>query len=146
MVMPREQIEAVVRRLFEAHNQHNPALLEDLFASDYVNHAAAGGNRSADARRQEIAAYVAATPDLRTRIDDLMVVGDTAVVRWTTRATLTGARLQTRVGPVEPRGQKTEVSGVSVIRVSGDRIGEEWTYWDELSWLQQVGALPGPAN
>ena len=137
--MAREQIESVVRRLMEAHNVGNPALLEGLFAPGYVNHTGPGGQQNAQARRQQIAMLRAAAPDLRTQIDDLLVAGDTAVVRWTTRATITGQRLETAFGPVEPRGQKTEISGVNIIRTSGDQIAEEWYYWEEAKWLQQLG-------
>jgi predicted ester cyclase len=140
--MVREQVEAVVRRLLEAHTVSNPASLEGLFAPGYVNHTGPGGQQSAEARRRQVMMFHAAAPDLRTQIDDLLVVGDTAVVRWTTRATFTGQSLETAFGPVEPRGQKIEFSGVNIIRTKGDQITEEWYYWEETKWLQQLGVAP----
>src|SRR5262245_30700513 len=139
--MAREQVEAVVRRLLEAHAASNAAAAEGLFATGYINHTGPGGQQSAEARRRQIMAFHAASPDLRSQIDDLLVIGDTAVVRWTTRATLTGRGLETAFGPVEPRGQKMEFSGVNIVRTNGDQITEEWYYWEETKWLQQLGVV-----
>jgi SnoaL-like polyketide cyclase len=75
-----------------------------------------------------------------------LVDGGTAAVRWTTHATITGAPVQTPLGPVEPRGQKTQLSGVNIIRTRGSQIAEEWIYWDQVSWLQELGAISKPSG
>ncbi len=37
------------------------------------------------------------------------------------------------------------VDAITILRVAGEQIAEEWTVWDALGLLQQVGAMPAPA-
>ena len=46
---------------------------------------------------------------------------------------------------VEPTGKPIEVDAISVFRIADGKIAEEWTVWDALGLLQQVGAAPTPA-
>ena len=42
-------------------------------------------------------------------------------------------------------GKHVRWDAVDVYRVSDGKIAEEWTVWDALGLLQQVGAVPVPA-
>lgn len=42
-------------------------------------------------------------------------------------------------------GRSIEVEAISVFRIDRGKIAEEWTVWDALGLLQQVGAVPAPA-
>jgi predicted ester cyclase len=46
---------------------------------------------------------------------------------------------------VAPTHSPIEVDAISVFRVADGKIAEEWTVWDALGLLQQVGAVPAPA-
>ena len=46
---------------------------------------------------------------------------------------------------VPPTGATIAVDAITVFRISDTRIAEEWTVWDALGLLQQVGAIPVPA-
>jgi predicted ester cyclase len=46
---------------------------------------------------------------------------------------------------VDPTGRPIAVEAISVFRVADGKIAEEWTVWDALGLLQQVGAVPAPA-
>jgi predicted ester cyclase len=47
---------------------------------------------------------------------------------------------------VEPTGKPIAVEAISVFRIDdAGKIAEEWTVWDALGLLQQVGAAPTPA-
>jgi predicted ester cyclase len=37
------------------------------------------------------------------------------------------------------------VDAITILRVADGKIAEEWTVWDALGLLQQVGAVPIPA-
>jgi hypothetical protein len=37
-------------------------------------------------------------------------------------------------------------TGVQIDRFSGGKIAEEWTLFDQLGMLQQLGAIPAPAQ
>ena len=45
-----------------------------------------------------------------------------------------------------PSGKKVAVPGLQIDRFSGGKIVEEWTYFDLLGMLQQLGAIPAPAQ
>jgi predicted ester cyclase len=46
---------------------------------------------------------------------------------------------------VAPTGSTIAVDAISVFRIAEGKIAEEWTVWDALGLLQQVGAVPAPA-
>ena len=144
--MSPEANEVVARRLIEVHNTKDFATLDELFAPNYIDHTAPPGQNDAAARKQRIIMYCTAAPDLHCAIDEVIASGDKVVLRWTTRATHTGAPLQTPLGEVMPAGRQTAVSGVNVLHIADGRIAEEWSYWDEVAWLQQLGALPAAAG
>jgi predicted ester cyclase len=43
---------------------------------------------------------------------------------------------------IAPTGAPIEVDAISLFRVRDGKITEEWTVWDALGLLQQVGAVP----
>jgi steroid delta-isomerase-like uncharacterized protein len=104
---------------------HDPALPEPLRGSAGVKEAAAG--------------YRAAFPDLRVKIDTQISEGDLVVSRWTATGTHQG-----ELFGIAPTGKQATVSGISIDRISGGKIVEDWTNWDTLGLLQQLGAIPAP--
>jgi len=43
---------------------------------------------------------------------------------------------------VPPTGKQIEVIGITVNRISEGKIAEDWTVWDSLGLLRQLGAVP----
>jgi predicted ester cyclase len=60
--------------------------------------------------------------------------------RWIGRGTHNGELMG-----VAPTGKQIAVEAISVFRIADGKIAEEWTVWDALGLLQQVGAVPAPA-
>ncbi len=81
--------------------------------------------------------YLRAFPDADITIEDQLVEGDRVVTRWTGRGTQTGEFME-----MPPSGKKVAVPGVQIDRFSGGKIVEEWTLFDQLGMLQQLGAVP----
>jgi hypothetical protein len=46
---------------------------------------------------------------------------------------------------VPATGATGAVDAITIFRVAVGKIAEEWTVWDALGLLQQVGAVPAPA-
>jgi predicted ester cyclase len=46
---------------------------------------------------------------------------------------------------VDPTGKPIAVDAITIFRVADGKIAEEWTVWDALGLLQQVGAVPATA-
>jgi predicted ester cyclase len=47
---------------------------------------------------------------------------------------------------IPPTQNSVEVSGIAVDRFSDGKIVESWGNWDTLGLMQQLGAIPAPAQ
>ena len=48
------------------------------------------------------------------------------------------------IGPLSPTGKSVSYTGMEWFRVASGKIVEVRTYWDHLSLLRQLDALPAP--
>ncbi len=138
--MSAENNKALVRRYFEdAWNKHNPALVDEIYATDFVDRSPdiPGIAHTRDGLKQFMGVYLRAFPDADITIEDQLVEGDRVVTRWTGRGTQTGEFME-----MPPSGKKVAVPGVQIDRFAGGKIVEEWTLFDQLGMLQQLGAVP----
>lgn len=77
-----------------------------------------------------------AFPDLTTTIDEILIDGDRAAIRWHS----TGNHAHSFLGV--PATRKTvEVSGATFARFEGDLIVEEFVTWDPRSLLSALGII-----
>ena len=136
---------AIVRRWFEeVWNKGQEATIDELFPSIGVAYGL--GDTATEVRGPEqIKPFVrnlrSAIPDLRIDVDDIVAEGDRVVVRLTLKGTHSGGAMG-----VAASGHRVHISGLVLVRVSGDQIVEGWNNWDQLSFLRQIGALPAAAN
>lgn len=93
------------------------------------------------ALRASLERYVQAFPDGQVIVEDQIAEGDTVTSRWTLRGTQTG-----ELAGIAPTGKEVTVSGMTISRIDGDRVAEEWTSWDRLGMLIQLGAVSEPAH
>jgi predicted ester cyclase len=47
---------------------------------------------------------------------------------------------------VTPSGKRVEVAGMTISRIEGGKVGEEWDNYDALGMMQAIGAIPEPAE
>ena len=123
--MSTEQNKTVVRRFIEQLlNSMDNALVDELFAPDYVNHLVPGGR---EGFKQFFTTFRSAFPDLKMdyKIERLMAEGDYVMVRVTTH--LTNA------------GKEATGSGLAEFRLANGKIVEDWPISDVADLLQQVG-------
>ena len=140
--MSAENNKALVRRFYdEAWNKHNPAVVDEIYAADWVDTSPPipGIPQTRDGLKQFMGEYLRAYPDARITIEDQLVEGDRVVTRWTGRGTQTGELMD-----LAPTGKKVAVAGVQIDRLTGGKIVESWTLFDQLGMLQQLGAVPAP--
>jgi predicted ester cyclase len=80
-------------------------------------------------------------PDLRLTILDLVAEGEKVVVRWLMQGTDLGGY---RGHP--PTGRSIRLTGITLMRMEGNRIVEEWNEVDIAGLLRQLGfvSLPQP--
>jgi predicted ester cyclase len=134
-----EQNKALIRRIIEAVNRDDLALVDDLFAADYVDHSRPDQPPGPAGPKQFFALARAAFPDLTATIDELIAEGDTVVVRGTIRGTHRGDFLG-----IAPTGKPVTLSLIDINRIRGGRLAERWAVQDDLGLLQQLGVIPAP--
>ncbi len=122
-----ERNKEVVRRLVdEVLNAGRLDVVDELYAP-----------RLAPAAKRWIAPFLASFPDTRMAVVDLIAEGDKVAKLWSFEATHEGEFLG-----MAPTGKRITWSGITIYRVSGDRVVECIWRTDALGLLQQLGAIP----
>jgi len=132
----QEQNKALAKRAFdELLSKGRFELAEQLYAKDFVNH---GIHRDISFEEDEAAlkGWHQAFPDLSIVPEKLIADGDQVAVYWIARVTNTG----TGNGLPATR-KKAERSGITIWRIVDGKIKEEWSAFDQLSLMQQLGLL-----
>lgn len=134
-----EENKALIRRFVEeAFNEGNLDVADEVYAGSYTYHGPGEPEeRTPEGARRFVAVYRAAFPDLHTDVEDVISEGDTVAYRWTARGTHGGELMG-----VAPTGNAVTITGITVCRVSGGRVVEEWNNFDRLGMMQQLGVVP----
>ena len=81
---------------------------------------------------------VTAFPDFTLTIEDVIVEGDLAVIRYRITGTHTGDLMG-----MPPTGAEVEFVGTNILRVLDGQVTEIWATHDSYGLMQQLGALGG---
>jgi len=117
----------------------HPELLEELYSPDLVWHESDQDVRGYDGAREFISGFVTGFPDITATVEDVFGDGDKVCTRWTLRGTHRG-----EFAGLSPTNRTVTMTGMTVHRIADGRIVEEWDAYDNLSLMQQVGAVPQP--
>jgi predicted ester cyclase len=130
-----EESKALARRSWDV--LRSPGLLEEVYTPDLVWHEPDGDIRGYDGAREFLDMWLSAFPDASITVDDVVAEGDKAVTRWRFSGTHRG-----EFAGLAPTGRQVTGGGITVHRIAGDKIVEEWEAYDNLTILQQLGAVP----
>jgi steroid delta-isomerase-like uncharacterized protein len=141
--MSADENKAIVRRFLEGViNTGNPGVADEVCADDLAWHGGSLGEmRGLVAFKAMVGPFLAAFPGLRVEVGDLLADGDKVTARYTWR----GAHRGEFFG-IPPTGKEVTVTGISIYRVAGGKIAEEWWQEDLLGLMQQLGAIPAPGQ
>jgi steroid delta-isomerase-like uncharacterized protein len=132
----QEQNKALAKRAFEEILSGGRfELTEQLYAKDFVNH---GIHRNASLEEDQAAlkGWHQAFSDISIVPEMLIAEGDLVTVYWIARGTNTG------IGNGLPAtGKKAELAGITIWRIVDGKIKEEWSAFDQLSMMKQLGLL-----
>jgi steroid delta-isomerase-like uncharacterized protein len=131
-----EENKALARRVWEAVD--NLDIIDEVYASDVVWHEPDREIHGIQEAKQDISLYKTAFPDMNVTVEDQIAEGDKVVTRVTIRGTHQGETEE--FGP--PTGRQIEGEGVTISRIEGGKIVEDWDYYDNLTLLQQLGLAP----
>jgi steroid delta-isomerase-like uncharacterized protein len=137
-----EENKEIVRRFIEgALDKGNLAAIYQYTSMDFVDHTPMPGlPNDRDGLRKLFSSLKIAFPDLTTEIHDQIAEGDKVV----TRATMHGTHKGDFFG-IAPTGKTVDVGVTAILRLAGGKIVERWAIVDNLSLMQQVGAMPAQA-
>jgi steroid delta-isomerase-like uncharacterized protein len=137
---PAEHNKEIARRVFsEVLSDGRFDRAAELYSPDFINH---GIHGSVGLREDQDAArgWKHAFPDLVITPEKLIAEGDLVTVYWIARGTNTGTG-----NGLPATGKSMEGTGITIWRVVGGRITDEWSAFDQLSILQQLGLAPKEA-
>jgi steroid delta-isomerase-like uncharacterized protein len=142
--MDSQQNKAILQRYFEeAWNKGRLEVLDEIVASNYVNHdpAVPGLPPGPEGLKPIMAGFRAAFPDLHFTIEAMIAEGDQVVTRWTMR----GTHLGEFIG-LPPSSKQVTCGGIQIERLVNGQIVEHWRKADDLGLMQQLGAIPAPSS
>ena len=142
--MSAEEHKAIVRRWYEGVSRGDAAVSAEVVSPDYRMNGQPLGPQGA---QQVTATILAAFPDWRVTVHDLIAEGNWVAVRLTYSGTHRGV-WQGR-GPVQglpPTGRSFAITSHEFYRIAGGKIAEAWVQSDMASLAEQLGAPAGPAR
>jgi steroid delta-isomerase-like uncharacterized protein len=133
----QEQNKAIARRAFEEILSGGRfELAAQLYAKDFINH---GIHRNASLEEDQAAlkGWHQAFSDITIVPEKLIAEDDLVTIYWIARGTNTGTG-----NGLPATGKKAELAGITIWRIVDGKIKEEWSAFDQLSMMQQLGLLP----
>jgi steroid delta-isomerase-like uncharacterized protein len=133
----QEENKAIAKRAFEEILSGGRfELAEQLYAKDFVNH---GIHRDISLEQDQAAlkGWHQAFPDVVVVPKKFIAESDLVTIYWVARGTNTGTG-----NGLPATGKKAELTGITIWRIVDGKIKEEWSAFDQLSMMQQLGLLP----
>jgi predicted ester cyclase len=135
----------IVRKIIEEPWKGNWDVIDEYIAPGYIGHDPSLPEpiRGIDGTKANYQQYIDAFSGAQITVDEQIAEGDIVATRWTGRGTHTGEFPGTGISPT---GKDVTVSGITLSKIEGGKIIEEWTNWDTLGMLVQIGAVPAPTT
>jgi len=142
--MSLEKNKAIVRRFTEELNKGNIAIMDELFAPDFVHPTLQ--LRGLESYKQLEIITRKAFPDLHDTIEDIIAEGDKVCVRAKVTGTHKGEwrillpHINKKVR-LAPTGKKITFTYVGIYRIADGKIVERETVYDLLDFYRQLGVI-----
>jgi steroid delta-isomerase-like uncharacterized protein len=132
-----------LRLLAEVWNNRNLNLADELVSAAFVHHDPNTPDQGTgpEAYKRGVKLYVEAFPDVHFTAEEVIAEGNMVVLRWTAFGTHQGP-----LAGLPPTGRRITTTGVSIGRREDGKLAEEWSQWDALGLMRQLGALPADSG
>jgi len=135
-----EEAKAITDQVALFWNGGDLSLADELYLPGYVRHHPTPSDAaSLDDLKETVIANRTLFPDYKLVIDDMVLEGDRLIVF----ASVTGANTAS-LGEQAATGKSIQMNGIYVLRIAEGKIAEEWTYFNLLSYYQQLGYSLSP--
>ena len=132
-----EQNKALVRKIYQATETGDAAILDAVVTDDVIEHPLNPGQPPGrEALKQIFGGFSVLVPDLRITVEDIIVGGDRAAVRSTVTGTPTGPYLG-----VDPAGRPMRFEAIDIWRIEDGLVAEGWHVEDFVAALVDWGAV-----
>ncbi len=126
----------------ELWNQGNLAAIDELAATNYVDHTPMPDvSPDLQGLKQFVTVVRAAFPDWHATTEDMIAEGDKVVVRFTGSGTHKGESMG-----IPATGKQLTMMAIAIHRIAGGKIVENWLQADMLGMMQQFGVVPPPGQ
>jgi predicted ester cyclase len=143
--MSAQENKQIALSLFEALNARDLSLWSQHLAEDYIaEHPGVSVALDKTTSMGYNQRFVTAFPDIHFEVLSVLAEGDQVLIHWSGSGTHT-ERLATVTGEtIPPTRRRARVSGAMLTEVREGKIVSEWSYWDQLSLLAQLGITEQP--
>ena len=129
---------ALVRRYYyEILEGRNVALIDEIFAPDFLAHPPLGSASTLAGYKAALAMSHNALVDVHVHIDDQVGEEDKVVTRWHA----TGRHVGTFAG-VPATGKTATASAIHIHRITEGKIAELWEQFDLFGLFTQIDSFP----
>jgi predicted ester cyclase len=113
---------------------------EEIYAAEFTAH---GIDRTAgrEEDRQAVKMWRTAFPDLKMTVTHVVAEADMVAVRYIGEGTNTGP-----VFGSSATGNRIKIDGITIFRLKNRQITDEWTSFDMMGLMRQLGLLPSSAG
>ena len=126
--------QTAIRWFEEVWNQRREATIDELLSSRSVCHTENGPIVGPEQFRSGMyGPFLAAFPDLKVTVEDVLAERDRAVVRWSARGTHTGGGLG-----ILPTGRSVAIQGMTWVTVVDGQLGEGWQFSNLAEVVQSL--------
>lgn len=142
--MSTEQNKSIVSRwMDELFNKGNMSINDEIVSPNYLNNDPnlPEENRSRDGFKQFVSTVRSAFPDFQLSCLDQIAEGDRVVTRFSLSGTHKGEFMG-----IATTNRQSQLTGISIERLTKGKIVETWVNWDALGMMQQLGVIPPPGS
>jgi predicted ester cyclase len=124
MTSEEEKNTAIARRFLEAQAKGDLDTLDELLAPEFIDHSSFPGQEPGrEGYKQQVAEQLTALSHVRSSIEDQVAKGEKVVTRTTWRS----LHDRGKYFGLMPRGTEIEVTSITIHRIVGGKIAEEWS-------------------
>ncbi len=135
-------VEKMMKDHLAAWNSHDVEKILTFFTDDAVYDCMPMGKVSRG--KKELKDFFSSTfanfPDFKLEAKSGFSAGDWGASEWV----MSGTFAHSDIPEMPATGKKFSVRGASITEFRGGKISRHTNYWNLASFLQQVGAMPGP--
>ena len=135
----QEQNKQIVSQFFETLDRQDTEMMDQLVSStNYFLHFSGMPPMNWNENKKEfLAPFTKAFPDLRRNIVDMVAEGDKVAVSINVTGTYKG-----EFQGIPPTGKQVSFTAMDILTIIDGKITEEWATADMMGLMQQIGAIP----